>query len=78
MDAAEAFDRQVVGWGAHVLLHPLQAAEDIVVVPAEDGGARHQRHVRVGGEFGNDFVGPFKPRLAVDLLALGQQRAAEA
>ena len=54
--------RGVCGGGAgQVVGDALDGAVDAVVVDAEDGGARQQRHVRHGGEFGRRAPRPTPP-----------------
>ena len=56
---------------------PLGDAQVVVVVVAEHGGARQQRHVVHASEILERRGDPLDGRLAVDLGACVQQRAAE-
>ena len=75
-DAPQALYRQLGQRLGDMLLHPLHRAEDIVVIPAENGGARHQRDIRQRRKLGKHSFRENWSRLLPNRCALGQQRPA--
>ena len=78
MDLPVALARLVGTGHAQMIADALHRAEDVAVEPAHDGGARQQRDVGHGGQFGDDALAPVEAGLAADLLVLVEQRTAEA
>ena len=77
-DAPQALARQVPGAArAQMVGDALQRRQEIVVVVAEDRGARQTPHLVHGVQLGGGLGGPVHGRGAVDLVIAGQQGAAQ-
>ena len=77
-DAPQALARQVSGAvRAQMVGDALQRRQEIMVVVAEDRGARQTPHLVHGVQSGGGLGGPVHGRGAVDLVMAGQQGAAE-
>ena len=77
-DTPETFKRCTRAPVGAVMRDPLQRCIGALIIGPGNGGARHQTHILHPAQLGQHFLGPDRPRLAVNLVGLGQEAPAHA